>query len=486
MANKQYDVLLIDDDAKRSQTLLSIFQFLNKSCIRTSSTRWQHHADKLQQLTVVFITVASDINQTQDIVNAIYTQLPTLSLILLCDDNCVAKKALSIRQSNIINRLVLPLEHTQLTDALHQCSVVQDREHDHNASVNRDDCLFRSLAGDSDIIATVKKLMQQVYDQDVTVLILGESGTGKEVVARSLHYQSQRRDNAFIPVNCGAIPPDLLESELFGHEKGAFTGAVGVRKGRFELAQGGTLFLDEIGDMPLNMQVKLLRVLQERCFERVGGNKTIPIDVRIIAATHRNLEKLIEENTFREDLYYRLNVFPIDMPALRQRAQDIPVLISEITNRLQEDGRNEITLSKETINTLCQYPWPGNVRELANLIERLTILYPNELIKPEQLPEKFREAQVHDSGSQNAVAFLQPQNTDIKLNGVTELTDAGIDLKSHIQAIEIALIRQALRRAHGVVSKASELLALRRTTLVEKMRKYNLQQSNLNQVESDS
>ncbi|MDW2194252.1 sigma-54 factor interaction domain-containing protein, partial [Vibrio sp. 1641] len=214
--------------------------------------------------------------------------------------------------------------------ALRHCKDFLGRKGVNVVASARKNTLFRSLVGQSRGIQEVRHLIEQVSGTEANVLILGESGTGKEVVARNIHYHSSYRNGAFVPINCGAIPPELLESELFGHEKGAFTGALTARKGRFELADGGTIFLDEIGDMPMSMQVKLLRVLQERCFERVGGNSTIKVNVRVVAATHRNLESMIEEGTFREDLFYRLNVFPIEMPALKERKQDIPLLLQEL------------------------------------------------------------------------------------------------------------------------------------------------------------
>lgn len=255
------------------------------------------------------------------------------------------------------------------------------------------------LIGKSYAISNIRNLICQVANSITNVLILGESGTGKEVAARLIHDQSQRRNKPFVAINCGAIPSELLESELFGHEKGAFTGALTTRQGRFELANGGTIFLDEIGDMPLLMQVKLLRVLQERTIDRVGSKKSINIDVRIIAATHRNLENEISSLRFREDLYYRLNVFPIEMPALRDHAEDIPLIIEELIARLNSEGRGSVHLMKETINVLCHYPWPGNVRELSNLIERLAVLYPNTLIDVEHLPAKFRNRDLSEMRS---------------------------------------------------------------------------------------
>jgi sigma-54 specific flagellar transcriptional regulator A len=310
----------------------------------------------------------------------------------------------------------------------------------------------------------VKKLVRQVAQTDANVLILGESGTGKELVARAIHFLSKRQNNPLVPLNCGAIPSELLESELFGHEKGAFTGALTLRKGRFELAEGGTIFLDEIGDMPLAMQVKLLRVLQERMFERIGGHRSLPCNVRVIAATHRNLEQQIEAGRFREDLFYRLNVFPIQLPALRERRQDIPVLIEALGARLEEDGRGRLTLSDEALQALMQAPWPGNVRELANLVERLLILFPNACVSLQDLPDKYRPAGVSQEPAAPKVVEKDPE---------PELTQ-GMSLKDYLVAMEVKLIQQALDESAGVVAQAARLLDMNRTTLVEKIRKYNL------------
>jgi sigma-54 specific flagellar transcriptional regulator A len=290
-----------------------------------------------------------------------------------------------------------------------------------------------------------------------------------------LHYQSDRRGKPFVPVNCGAIPADLLESELFGHEKGSFTGAINARQGRFELADGGTLFLDEIGDMSLPMQVKLLRVLQERSFERVGSNKTIQCNVRIIAATHRDLEESIRQDKFREDLYYRLNVFPIKVPPLRDRMDDLPVLITDLIARMEKEKRGSVRLTPATVYTLGQYSWPGNVRELANLIERLAILYPYGVVDVRELPEKFR-----------AGVELPPESAEPLIGGTTfgdvvemapRLPQEGLDLKAHLGEVEKNLIRQALDESGGVVAHAAKRLHMRRTTLVEKLRKYGLQRT---------
>ncbi|GAB2563887.1 sigma-54-dependent Fis family transcriptional regulator [Dyella jejuensis] len=338
------------------------------------------------------------------------------------------------------------------------------------------------LVGSSIAMGQVNALIRQVSPFDSSVLVLGESGTGKEMVARAIHDCSPRRDKPFVAINCGAIPAELLESELFGHEKGAFTGAISTRKGRFEMAEGGTLFLDEIGDMSLPMQVKLLRVLQERMYERVGSNRTQRCDVRIIAATHRNLERATAEGRFREDLYYRLSVFPLEMPALRERLEDMPELIGEFNQRLQRRGLNSVRFSSSAMQSLRQHTWPGNVRELSNLVERLAILYPNGEVRAGDLPEKYRGMQpVDEAGGGLLRAMLDGQAKPAPAAGRhvldTEvlLPEGGVDLKDHLADIEVGLIRQALDITDGVVAHAAKLLHMQRTTLVEKLRKYGLQ-----------
>src|SRR6185437_15262923 len=259
-------------------------------------------------------------------------------------------------------------------------------------SLGPDERRARLPTGGSNPNRDVIALIRQVAAHDSTVLVLGESGTGKEVAARAIHDLSPRRNRPFVAVNCGAIPAELLESELFGHEKGAFTGAISARKGRFEIAEGGTLFLDEIGDMSPSMQVKLLRVLQERVFERVGNHEPMRCNVRIIAATHRNLEESIKRNTFREDLFHRLNVFPIEMPPLRSRLEDLPLLVRDFTAVNIAEGRGQVQLSLRALAALALCPWPGNVRELANLIERLSIVAADRTADIQDLPAKYRPA----------------------------------------------------------------------------------------------
>jgi sigma-54 dependent transcriptional regulator, flagellar regulatory protein len=360
-------------------------------------------------------------------------------------------------------------------------------------------------SGTSSAMRAVHRLIEQVAPFDTNVLILGESGTGKEMVARHVHELSGRASHPFVPVNCGAIPADLLESELFGHEKGAFTGALSTRMGRFEYAEGGTLFLDEIGDMSLQMQVKLLRVLQERSFERVGSNRTMYCNVRIIAATHRDLDAAMSAGRFREDLFYRLNVFPVQMPPLRERLDDLPILIEHLVNRQVCGAGRSIRLDAEAMACLAQNQWPGNVRELANLLERLAILFPSQTISGADLPDRYRgnltlprivsspaecvneptpfiatpralpeleEASSDEFDILEAGAELPPPQVYELMAG--QLPRGGIDLKDHLSAIEIGLIRKALVEADGTVAEAARLLRIRRTTLVEKLRKYRL------------
>ena len=320
------------------------------------------------------------------------------------------------------------------------------------------------LLGESRAMRALRELVTQVAPSEASVLIQGETGTGKELVAWSIHQASDRSNGPFVPVNCGAIPAELLESELFGHEKGAFTGAISTRQGRFELASGGTLFLDEIGDMPLDMQVKLLRVLQERTFERVGSTSTLQANVRVIAATHQNLEALVAEKKFREDLFYRLDVFPIETPALRNRATDIGLLIDHQIEALNAAG---LSFSERAIAQLQKQPWPGNVRELMNLVERMSILHSGKEVDVPQLPEKYRfgaESELPAEGVSGGT--VAPERA---------LPEEGIDLKDFLARTEIQMIEDALDRTNGVVAKAAELLGLGRTTLVEKMKKLGIE-----------
>jgi sigma-54 specific flagellar transcriptional regulator A len=352
-------------------------------------------------------------------------------------------------------RLPSPARYRDLARALAEAEALAARPYDVPPLLST----FRP-SGASSAIRAVHRLVEQVAPYDTNVLVLGESGTGKEMVARHVHELSPRSAKPFVPVNCGAIPAELLESELFGHEKGAFTGAISARIGRLELAAGGTLFLDEIGDMSLHMQVKLLRVLQERTFERVGGSRTLKADVRIIAATHRNLEAAIAAGSFREDLYYRLNVFPIQMPRVADRIDDLPSLTEQLLVRIERLTGTRIELTERAVAALAAYDWPGNVRELANLLERLVILHRGGRVDAMDLPERYRRC------AASVTRLPQP--------AAAGLPDEGIDLKDHLTQLEQRYIREALARADGTIAGAARLLGMQRTTLVEKLKKYRL------------
>jgi len=321
------------------------------------------------------------------------------------------------------------------------------------------------LVGESQSIQKIFQTIDKVAQADSTVLITGESGTGKEVVARAIHSKSKRRDKLLVTVNCGAIPGDLLEAELFGHVKGAFTGATNNRRGRFELADGGTLFLDEVGDLPLHLQVKLLRVLQTQQFEPVGSSHTIQVNVRIIAATNADLEEAIQKRLFREDLYYRLNVIPIRVPSLRERKSDISLLINHFITRFNKlTGHTVEAPAGQIIEALQAYDWPGNVRELENLIERLVILKGQGSVDLGDLPHrifrKYAEGRPQGTGALSEWEFPR-----------MVLPNSGLDLKAIVGAFENHLIDQALARTQGNKNRASDLLKMNRTTLVEKLRK---------------
>jgi sigma-54 specific flagellar transcriptional regulator A len=484
-------LLLIDDNETRSQQLKVIFQFMEYQVTYAISSDYGLISGKIDQYVGIFV---GDIACKRAVViKEIVDKACKIPVVLLVD------KGTTHEVSTVIDKIVFevlewPLTYAALkriTDKLFapfwQELGIHSQHLDRRMYDRRASSIVR-LQGSSPAIVNVRKSIDQVADSDATVLILGESGTGKEVVARSLHDASLRSSKPFVPLNCGAIPGELLESELFGHEKGAFTGALNSRLGRFELAEGGTLFLDEIGDMPLMMQVKLLRVLQERTFERVGSSKSILCNVRIIAATHRHLEDQIKENRFREDLYYRLNVFPIEVPPLRERTEDIPLLVADIITRMESSNRGSVRLSNESLAVLMQYDWPGNVRELANLIERLAIIHPGGLIKVADLPEKFRRLQVAeeimrkaeeaeaDVAAGDRFELHQLETDSDSLNPEdAPLPEKGIDLKKYLDTMESNLIRRALEESNGVVAHAAKRLNLRRTTLVEKLRKLDLQ-----------
>lgn len=477
---RETKILLIDDDAARRHDLGVILNFLGEEHLAASSQQWPSLLDGLADCRTLSVALVGQVDGKGGVLELLRQlgERDEFLPILLVGEAPTAQWPEDLRRRVLVS-LDMPPSYNKLLDSLHRAQVYREMyDQARERGRQREPNLFRSLVGTSRAIQQVRQMMQQVADTEASVLILGESGTGKEVVARNLHYHSKRREAPFVPVNCGAIPAELLESELFGHEKGAFTGAISSRAGRFELANGGTLFLDEIGDMPLPMQVKLLRVLQERTFERVGSNKTQSADVRIIAATHKDLEKMIEEGSFREDLYYRLNVFPIEMAPLRERIEDIPLLMNELISRMEHEKRGSIRFNSAAIMSLCQHDWPGNVRELANLVERMAIMHPYGVIGVAELPKKFRH--VDDEDEQLSSLREELQERDALMGNLPSLESGallppeGIDLKEYLGNLEQDLIQQALDDAAGVVARAAERLRIRRTTLVEKMRKYGM------------
>jgi len=467
-------ILVLIDNPDIRRDVHTILEFIGEEVIVPEPSQGVEAIADSDNVGIVILDSAGDrVREDLDYLVANAPGVPALVLGDLELDNL--EKAASER---IIARVSWPPNYTKLVDTLYRAQIYRDQyAHSRQRGQQRDVQLFRSLVGTSRPVQRVRQLMSQVADKEVSVLITGESGTGKEVVARNLHYHSPRRDKPFVPVNCGAIPAELLESELFGHEKGAFTGAISSRAGRFELAEGGTLFLDEIGDMPLSMQVKILRVLQERTYERVGSNRTVNADVRIVAATHKDLDEMIVGGEFREDLYYRLNVFPIEMPALRERVEDIPLLINELIARMEKEKRGSIRLNSASIMSLCRHDWPGNVRELANLVERLAIMHPYGVVGLQELPKKFRYIDDIDENQEYDEAAMGIGGGGlIGVDSPALLPVNGIDLKDYLGNLERTLIQQALDESGGIVARAAEKLRIRRTTLVEKVRKYGLRE----------
>ena len=393
-------------------------------------------------------------------------------LAVSCDDTRLATFGAAGNVSDALSKIESMADY-KLRHPLARKDVVRLFEHVRSDSgsgtvPSRSRHLYRGLVGESDAIRRLRELIQRVAPTRSNVLITGETGTGKEIVARNIHYHSQHGSGPFVPVNCSAIPPDLLESELFGHKKGAFTGALSDRQGRFMAAAGGTLFLDEIGDMSPALQVKLLRVLEERMIYPVGCNEPSKMTARLVAATHRNLERSVEDGSFREDLFYRLNVFPIEVPPLRERKDDIAELAVELSYRLQREQGMSVRLTDAAVRQLRAHDWPGNVRELANLVERLAVIVPDGVADMADLPDGFRHGIRSDGET--------PRGTYVLNHDLTSrpLPEDGIDLRDYLRSTEAALIRQALDHSGGTVSRAASLLHVGRTTLTEKVKRLGL------------
>lgn len=480
---QEMKILLIHDREQQRTEFANILTFLNEAHLVCESDELPSVLSQLDgshNVRCVLVGGMSEPKALSAVIQELTRWDDLLPIIVLDDAQTVSLPA--AQEAAVLARLEMPPSYSKLLGTLHRAQM-----HRHilnqaaNSAQSSEAHPFHTLVGASPCMQSLRYTMQQVAHTEASVLILGESGTGKEVVARNLHNGSKRSAGPFVPINCGAIPAELLESELFGHEKGAFTGAISARAGRFELAKGGTLFLDEVGDMPLTMQVKLLRVLQERVFERIGSSKSLTADVRIIAATHKDLDEMIASGDFREDLFYRLNVFPIEMPPLRERPEDIGLLINELVARMEQEKRGSVRFNEAAIASLAQHDWPGNVRELANLVERMAIMYPQGVIGVQELPKKFRYVE-EDAGIQELreelseraalLAITAPEEEPVS-NGA-QLPSAGLDLREYLAQLEQDLIQQALTAEDGVVARAAERLNIRRTTLVEKMRKYGI------------
>tara|TARA_Y100001935_G_scaffold255181_1_gene266957 strand:- start:2860 stop:4257 length:1398 start_codon:yes stop_codon:yes gene_type:complete len=452
-------ILIVDDEASLRTALFRAldrkgFQVVTASTIKEAENFSQ--SEKPVDLALVDLRLPD--GNGMDFMTGLKAKWPESQVIILTGHGSV-ETAVEATQKGAFHFVMKPCnldEILTLVDrALNQSHL--QKENVRLKSALHKKYQFENIVGQSDQITNVLEVIEKVASSDSTVLITGESGTGKELIARAIHFNSQRMNNPFVPINCGAIPADLLESELFGHVKGSFTGAIANRTGRFEMADSGTLFLDEIGDMNPNLQVKILRVLQERCFEPVGSAKTVKSNVRVVAATNIDLEKAVAEGRFREDLYYRLNVIPVRVPSLRERKSDIPLLIHHFIEQFNRTRQRSLKgIAPEALQLLVNYAWPGNIRELENLVERLTILKGAGVVDVPDLPEKYRQGSL----SQNPSELEIPEN--------------GLDFNSAVDAYENALILKALEKTGWNRNQAALLLKLNRTTLVEKIKKKGL------------
>lgn len=390
-------------------------------------------------------------------------QYPEIRGIMLTKHASFENSVHKIHSENFeyIDKSSHPKEMLKVVDKAFERSLAKKKKK--TEKTHADTGKFGNLIGESSEIKGVFSVIEKVANTDSTVLITGESGTGKELIARAIHENSNRRNNPMIVINCGAIPGELLESELFGHEKGAFTGAHRTRIGRFEMANGSTIFLDEIGDMSPNLQVKLLRVLQEQSFERVGSTKLIKVNIRVLAATNKDLASSIEEGNFREDLYYRLNVIPIKVAPLKKRKHDIPILVNYFQKKLAEyRNQGKKIFSDQAMELLINYSWPGNIRELENLMERLYVLIDQDVIQPSDLPESIRKCEE------------KTEKDSIETVDIYNPLDNGVGFNEAVDKFQRDIIIQALNQTSWVKAKAAELLKMNRTTLVEKIKKMKI------------
>ena len=454
------DILLIDDEKNSRDALNSL---ISASGHRVESAESAEMAmDILQQRS--FAIIITDLNLPGasgiDILKWVKENTPDTSVILITGMGS-AESAVTAMKEGAFDYINKPLNIKELL-------IVIDKALANRQLINENRYLkqqlhgkynFDKIIGTSPAMQRVFRLMKKIINTDSTILILGESGTGKELVAKAIHFNSQRKNHSFVAINCGAIPSELLESELFGHVKGSFTGAIANKPGKFELANRGTIFLDEIATMPMVLQSKLLRVLQEHEIERVGADKVVKLDVRVISATNAALEKAVEKGSFREDLFYRLNVIPIELPALRQRHEDIALLARHFLKKCcKEMERGSMTITKKALSAMEQYDWPGNVREIENVIERTVALTDSNVINIADLPAPMRTLYQTET-----IALAHPK-----------VTSEGLNLPEIMTSIEKEMIEEALRLSAGVKARAANLLQLNRTTLVEKMKRFGI------------
>lgn len=457
---KQTRVLILDDE---STLRTALFRLLDRKGFQVVTAQRLDEARSFMSPDKPFDLAIVDMNLPDgnglDLISEIKAGSPGTQVIVLTGFATI-DTAVQATQKGAYHFLTKPFNVEELMSlldkALTQKSLEQENKQLRSELGSR--YQFNQIIGESEGIKNCLSLVERVAETDSTVLVTGESGTGKELIARAIHYNSHRAKSPFVAINCGAIPSELLESELFGHVKGAFTGAISNRVGRFEMADEGTLFLDEIGDLDPSMQVKILRALQERVFEPVGATKSVQVNVRVIAATNIDLEKAVKDGRFREDLYYRLNVIPIQLPALRERKTDIPILLNHFLNQYNKNKTKVLTgFSTDALKCLVNYTWPGNIRELENLIERLSILKGFGCVEVNDLPAKYRST---------AANFAE--------TGMVEIPEAGLDFNSAVDQFENALILKALEKTGWNKNQAALLLRLNRTTLVEKMKKKGL------------
>lgn len=456
-------ILIVDDE---SSLRTALFRVLDRQGFQVITANCKREAEALastdQALDLAIVDLRLPDGDGIELMQHLKVAHPNIQVVVMTGHGSI-ELAVKATQNGAFHFVTKPFNMEELLSIVSRAlshKTLQQENHQLRSALHKK-YRFDNIVGSSEEIRKVLGMVERVADSDSTVLVTGESGTGKELIAKAIHYNSPRATKPFIPINCGAIPAELLESELFGHVKGAFTGAIANRMGRFEMASGGTLFLDEIGELSLNLQVKLLRVLQERRFEPVGSAKTQEADVRIIAATNVDLAKAVKAGQFREDLFYRLHVIPISIPSLKERKSDIPLLLHHFVQHFNQTKNRGLTgFSPDALEALYHYPWPGNIRELENLVERLAILKGSGQVELADLPEHYR-------ASRSDSLFATGETA-------VEIPDSGVDFNTAVDNYENLLILQALEKTGWNRNQAAALLKLNRTTLVEKIKKKGL------------